>query len=164
MIVRSPDLFDRLWAKVEKRSPAECWPWLGHANTSGYGRLLDYGRVVLAHRVSFFIANGSIPDGMCVCHHCDNRLCVNPTHLFLGTPGDNNTDRHRKGRSGSHKGEANGRAKLTTHDVLAIRASTVRTGLLAQEYGVGLTAIREIRSRRMWKHLEPQDERLERNP
>lgn len=86
------------WSRI-RRTPS-CWLWTGNAQR-GYGRLKVAGRMLRAHRLSWLIHNTArrVPDGLNVLHHCDNPLCVNPAHLFLGTCGDNNRDRAAKGRS-----------------------------------------------------------------
>ena len=89
---------ERFWVKVV-RGP-DCWNWNGGKLVEGYGRFVDRGKYVLAHRVSWEIHNGPIPEGLCVLHRCDNPPCTNPDHLFVGTHGDNARDRAAKGRNG----------------------------------------------------------------
>jgi|AntAceMinimDraft_17_1070374.scaffolds.fasta_scaffold31345_6 hypothetical protein len=124
-------LVDRFWDKVDKRGLDECWPWTGSHNTSGYGEInrgLRGKGNILAHRASWEIHNGPIPEGkgwhgMCVLHHCDNPECVNPAHLFLGTQADNMRDMHVKNRRSydtAARGENHGNAKLTNQDVREI--------------------------------------------
>lgn len=93
---------DRILARVDKRAgPDKCWPWVGGSLNEGYGCIRlgsSHGRIVLAHRAAWAIANGPIPDGLFVLHHCDNPPCCNPAHLFLGTHQDNMDDMVAKGR------------------------------------------------------------------
>ena len=90
----------RFWRSVSKAPhPKGCWVWTGTLTDNGYGECTASGRAVKAHRMSYFIANGCLPPVLHVCHHCDNRSCVNPAHLWLGTNYDNILDRCAKGRS-----------------------------------------------------------------
>lgn len=94
----------RFWEKVDRRSPDECWWWTGSVGSHGYGQLADLGTVRTTHRLSWELHNGPIPKGegahgICVCHTCDVRTCVNPGHLFLGTQRDNLKDMRDKGRA-----------------------------------------------------------------
>lgn len=148
-------LADRFSDKVTKSEG--CWEWVGYCR-AGYGRISIGNHVFRsAHRVSWELHNGPIPNDLFVLHKCDNTKCVRPDHLFLGTKGDNNRDRHLKGRSGSHVGELNGRRKITERDVIEIRRLftpwKVRYSDLAQRFGVSTSTINSIINRRTWNHL-----------
>ena len=105
MTGRQQPVLPRLLNRIERVSESGCWIWMAACYRSGYGEISFMGRARPAHRVSWIIHNGPIPDGLCVCHRCDVRQCVNPAHLFLGTKQDNTLDMHAKGRdSNQHKG------------------------------------------------------------
>lgn len=148
---RGSPLKDRLMFRVVK-TPT-CWNWTGTRIPRGYGMLGNAGRAVLVHRVSYEVHVGSIPKNLHVLHTCDNRLCVNPAHLFVGTNKDNMRDMTLKGRSNKPKGEDNGQAKLTEDEVIQIRNLDLSTDATAAIYGVGVLAIQRVRSRKTWKHL-----------
>jgi hypothetical protein len=93
-------LADRFWIKVHKGDTGDCWLWGGYTR-DGYGKFLANRRLRLAHRIAWELTHGPIPEGLCVCHSCDNPRCCNPVHLFLGSRGDNNRDRAQKGRTRS---------------------------------------------------------------
>lgn len=137
--------------KVVKQ-PDGCWEWQSYKR-SGYGRLRLNGKAVSAHRISYDSFVGPIPDGLLVCHTCDNRKCVNPEHLFLGTHADNGADMAQKGRAADKSGLNNGRAKLTEADVLAIRADTRSGPKIAKEYGLSRQSVQNIRHKITWSHI-----------
>lgn len=141
---------------IEKTERAEngCLLWTGAINSSGYGSFMFGGKVANSARVSYVLFIGAIPDGKHVCHRCDVRRCVEPTHLFLGDNAENVADRVKKGRSAGAKGEANSHSELTKQQVLEIRSSLAPTRLLAKKYGVHMTSIQNIRGNRTWKHLK----------
>lgn len=128
-----------------------CWDWTGHISAVGYGQIKDNYRTKMAHRVAWELHNGPIPDGLCVCHACDNRRCVNPTHLFLGTSAENTADKVRKGRQA--RGQHAGKGKLTPAEVIEIRASTENPKSIGPKYGVHWSQIYKIRKRDFWRHL-----------
>lgn len=148
-------LSDRFWSKVDKLSEDGCWEWTGFLMNTGYGGFHSvHGELVLSHRQSWILTNGDIPEGMKVLHRCDNRKCVNPTHLFLGTDSDNVADMVAKNRQA--RGETQGHAKLTTAQVLQIR-HYYKCGnsqkVIAQLFDVDKATIGEIVRREIWKHV-----------
>ena len=148
-------LRDRLFARVNKTD--FCWVWFGSKIKCGYGNIYTGpGRTEtkLVHRVSWELHHGPIPEGMLVCHECDNPPCVRPEHLFLGTDKDNNDDCMAKGRHSY--GEKHPTAKLTEKQVIEIKKkiSDGKTLLgLSKEYDISRTQLREIRDRESWKHI-----------
>jgi hypothetical protein len=132
-----------------------CWEWLKCCDTAGYGiaymDCVSYG----AHRVSYVIHTGPIPEGLVVRHTCDNPICVNPAHLILGTHADNSQDRADRKRTAV--GEANGKSKLTEAEIHSIRALKLRNSIpnrkLAKLFGVTHTTINCILRGDTWNSV-----------
>lgn len=123
-----------------------CWIFTGSEEKHGYGQMTDN---VLAHRAFYKHFVGSIPSGMFVCHKCDVRLCVNPSHLFLGTPLDNTRDAARKDRMVF--GERQHSAKLTAEMARAIFSDSRRNATIARAYGVTARVIALIKQKKIWR-------------
>jgi hypothetical protein len=153
-IPRGKPLEDRFWAFVLIGDG--CWEWTGSIGTGGYGHFGDgAGGKVAAHRFSWSLWNGKIPEGMFVCHHCDNRKCTRPSHLFVGTNEDNVNDMVSKNRH--TPGSRNAGAKLTEADVAIIRSMPVYHGsrtAIARMFGVSQSIISDIVSGKRWKHVQ----------
>ena len=168
-------LASRFWRFVEVAGPDDCWLWVGGRTSNGYGQMWSgvysggHAVPVRAHRASYVIHYGEIPEGKYVCHTCDNRLCVNPAHLWLGTHSDNMLDMRSKGRAvppptrygvvPRKKDGTHIRAKVTEDDVRAVRAdpeSGIEKGRRrwAERLGVTPENIRAIVNRRSWKYVE----------
>lgn len=130
-----------------------CWEWQGYRDKNGYGHLSVAGHMLLAHRVSYRLHVGQIPDGMCVLHSCDNPPCMNPDHFFLGSRGDNNRDRENKQRGNHARGIRCHTAKLTESDVLEIRHSDSPYPELSAKYHVHTSTICAAKNRKTWTHI-----------
>ena len=157
--------FERFWSKVDKRGATECWEWQGARHTKEHYGFMWAGplyperaRWVKAHRISWEIHNGPIPDDPSgnVLHTCDNPPCVNPAHLYLGTKADNARDRDTRQRGADRKGELNGRNKLTEQEVKAIEAS-VKAGIsqskVAAMFKISNGQVSNIVNHKSWKYL-----------
>jgi hypothetical protein len=149
----------RFWDKVDQRGEDECWPWKAGTFKTGYGcfHLEKIRTSVTAHRMMWKLVNGHIPEGMYVCHHCDNRLCVNPDHLFLGTHADNMRDMGRKGRTA--KGPGSGsfvRRKLSDENVRWIRSMKGKAlpRELAEHLGVATATVWCVQVGRSYRDVE----------
>lgn len=144
-------LTERFNAKAVPVTESGCWLWTGELSCKGYGIMKISGKQCRAHRVSWGLHRGDIPDGQYVLHRCDTPACVNPDHLFLGTVADNNADMTTKGRQARQPGEANGRAKLTLAQVSDIVKDRRLLREIAKDYGVHSTTISMIRLGKRWK-------------
>lgn len=150
-------LEERFWRRVEKTDG--CWLWCGTIRSNGYGSIQEAGKgskSLSVHRVSYMLHKGSISDGLVVMHSCDNKRCVNPDHLSVGTHGDNARDAIAKGlyQKVQPVGEANGKSKLTVKDVEFIRSNPDRSLVqLAKDLGVSPNCVRAVRIGRTWSHL-----------
>ncbi len=150
-----------------RRACSGCWEWTAYRNRDGYGSFCVRRRSELAHRVAYTLFCGTIPNGTCVLHCCDNPSCCNPVHLFLGTQADNMHDMARKGRTRTgvmagtipaprKLGEQNGRARLTATDISEIRfavASGIPHAEIATRFGITSAYVCNIAKRRRWAHL-----------
>ncbi len=149
-------VLERFNEKWEPEPMSGCWLWTGCCQSDGYGHLRNQsGKMQQAHRISWELNVGEIPDGLCVLHRCDTRTCVNPKHLFLGTQADNVRDMLTKGRLVSSFGESNGWSKLTEQDVRKIRAleGQVTAIEIGKIFGVSGRHIGSIHRRQRWAHI-----------
>jgi hypothetical protein len=158
----------KFWSKVDKNAPNGCWEWIGCRTGAGYGQIRISGEVgqskaVSVHVLSWEMANGLVPDGMDVLHHCDNPVCVRPEHLFLGTQHDNVQDMMQKGRYVlgvrlGNQGEKHPLHKLTEKQVLDIKKAladnSCSTAELARKYGVAYMTVYSIKRGYNWKYLD----------
>ncbi len=148
------EVIKRFEKHFRRSTPDECWEWTGAISEDGYGRFLFDGKNRNAHRIAYILFIGPLANSAeLVCHHCDNRRCVNQFHLFKGSNKDNMRDCSLKGRRPDVKGEANPRSKLTVSDVIDILNSNESGLSLASKYRVGSTTIYDIRNRRNWRHI-----------
>lgn len=151
---------ERFWLKVDRRGPDECWPWKGGRNKYGYGSCGYNERVTNASRVAFIMANPEIDvDGLVVCHKCDNPICCNPAHLWLGTHADNLRDCREKGRTRYRYGADHHRcsAKLTPNLVREAKRLYYQEGVsqseIGRRWGVHSSVISRAVRGENWSHV-----------
>lgn len=143
------------WSRVNKTD--NCWDWIGTNRGNGYGCLEINSKLISAHRFSWAIHFGHIPQKLFVLHKCDNKKCVRPDHLFLGNASDNNKDRANKNRSWRPKGTLHPNAKLDEERVLKIRdlykTSQFSQRELARKFDISQALVWRIVQNKYWKHL-----------
>jgi hypothetical protein len=141
----------KFWAKAHGAAD-ECWPYGGDGYREGYRTVRWGAGSTYAHRLAWILAVGPIPDGLFVCHRCDNPPCANPAHLFLGTQKENLADMYAKGRGP--------RSKLTAAEVLAIRdrVATLSQRAVAREFGICQTTVSGIVTGRIWSHVAEDEQ------
>jgi len=169
---------ERFWSKVDKSmGKNSCWPWkAGHSSTFashkfGYGMFnITKRQPISSHRMAWMLTNGEIPPGLCVCHHCDNPPCCNPSHLFLGAISDNNKDMVKKGRCNSRglpgkrkntkfikKGEDHHHSKFTDKQIIEMRKDYNNPAFkkkdIAKKYNAHYCTIWRICTQRGWTHI-----------
>lgn len=148
-------LDDRFWSKVVKTSPEGCWLWSANMNNKGYGLFRPGGTVPkqLAHRVSYEAAFGKIPNGGIILHSCDNRICVNPAHLRVGTFKENTADMYSRDRGIS--GEKHPNCRIRVEDVLEMRsrAKTEPHSLIAADFSISRRHASDVIAGRRWGHI-----------
>lgn len=157
---------ERFWQHVAIGERNSCWNWAGYVGPDGYGYTSWGSRKHFgAHRKAWLLSNGILPShglsalcGLCVCHSCDNPVCCNPRHLWLGTSSENSKDRHAKGRDkGPHLGMQHHHTFLSDSDVCEIRkryaAGGVTQAELSRIYRINQPSISKIVNRKVWRHL-----------
>lgn len=165
MPVQQRPAIDRVMGRIVRIPWSGCWIFMGALNDAGYGIVGKGGRGAgndRAHRITYQYFIGQIPDGLFVCHHCDQPACCNPDHLFLGTPADNMRDCRTKGRASNPPrnphvvGEVHPGAKLTAAKVIemrSLRAQGWTESALADRYGVHPVSVHKIVHRLRWRHV-----------
>lgn len=140
------------------RAANGCLEWSGAVADNGYGKVWDGKKVVYAHRQAYVQNKGPISAGLCVMHSCDNRRCVDPDHLSLGSQKENLADMRRKGRDNRPRGERHSKARLTAHHVEVIKKlynwGCLDGTQIAVLFGVGYSTIYAVLKNRSWKHIK----------
>jgi HNH endonuclease len=152
---------ERFMRHVEVVTESGCWIWTSYVNSSGYGLAYFNGHTVTAHRVSYQMFKGAIPENLCVLHSCDVKCCVNPAHLSLGTHKQNSEQMIKRGRVARGKrlsdvrthGEAHHHCKITDEIAFFIRYSGLSLPTMVKRYGLSITQLHRIRAGTAWAHL-----------
>ncbi len=149
-------LEDKFWSFVDKKGEDNCWEWTGNLFKQGYGRMYHHStKEPKAHRLSYMINIGNIPEGLLVCHICNNKSCVNPKHLYVGTNQDNSDDMKNSGRSLT--GEKASASKLKEEEVLKIRELFAKSERsledLGYQFNISAGSIHAIVTGLSWKHV-----------
>ena len=147
----------QFWGKVKIGFIHDCWEWIGSRKPQGYGHITIDGKGHQSHHLAWEFRYGKIPKKLWVLHSCDNKGCVNPSHLFLGTHQDNMNDMKNKNRHAYFKGIYSPRAKLNNQKVKDIRKSlenNEKVTCLAKKYNVSIGAISAIKHKRSWTHIK----------
>jgi hypothetical protein len=139
------------WKVEEERLHQACMPWNKAINNCGYGISWKNGKTISAHRKTYEESFGEIPKGLVVRHTCDNKSCVNPKHLILGTYADNSKDMTSRNRQA--KGSKVGTSKLTEEIVIMIRSLSGSSRQIANLLGCSATTIKDIKNNKYWKHV-----------
>jgi len=153
----SKSIIDKFNEKYCPVPESGCWLWTGAMRGEGnYGAIAIDGKTFGAHRLSYLLHKGEIPEGMQVQHHCDVKECVNPDHLYVGTQKENMADMRRRSRSGytGSKGESHPSCKITEEIVREIRASSLLQKELCKKYGLRQSQISRIINNQSWRHCE----------
>ncbi len=143
------DAFDRY---ADVGGPSDCWEWTGTITSDGYGRAQCAKEKWSAHRLSYHIFRGPIPNGLFICHTCDNKKCVNPSHLYAGTAQDNSNDAVERGLQ--PRGIDMHNSVLTPKDVREIRCSEKSSRALAKQFSVSQATIMKVLTGRTWGHVK----------
>lgn len=146
--IRKP--IDETFQKWFEKSDG-CWEWCGALDKDGYGVFSYRAKITKAHVMALLLDGRSVPKGMYGCHTCDNPSCVNPAHLYVGTPAMNSKDMTNRGRQ--RLGESLSHSKLTNDNVRFIRKSKDSASVLATAFGVSRTCIHAVRARKTWRHI-----------
>ena len=148
----------RFHEKIQIIGESGCWIWMGCVGHYSYGQFCVNSKTLLAHRASWILHYGNIPDGLRVCHRCDVPSCVNPNHLFLGTAQDNTDDMMRKDRTNPRKGEDHHAARLTAEKVRQMRKEYQpgygNLAAIARKYNTSETSAHYAINRKTWKHVQ----------
>ena len=156
MSARKQVVRDRFYRFVPVADADSCWLWKGGRVGRGYGAFKLDGHMIQAHRVAWMLEHGPIGEGLYICHSCDVKLCVNPTHLFLGDNAVNQIDAVAKGIHHGHKGELHPLHKLTVKDVQRLRSERAEgksARALAASFGLNVSYVYQIVNREVWREV-----------